>query len=159
METLSRGRDRDARDIWVDMGSHPLSLLLAWIPDGAILGAAPAVTMAGKEARALFDFGSGNSRCRVDLAVRDRPEGVPARRYGINGLMVDCGGRAGDDGVYRSVLSLGDREELGDDFMYRLIRQFTDAVLGREEHPMVPGRTGLRNLELQLELLAAAQTS
>jgi len=157
METLSRGRDREARDIWVDMGSHPLSLLLAWIPEGHILEPGPEVTMTGKEARAVFDFGSGESRCRVDIAVRDRPEGAPVRRYGINGVLVDCGGRAGEDGVYRSVLRLGNREELGDDFMYRLIRQFTAAVRGEEERPLVPGTTGLRNLQLQLELLAAAR--
>jgi len=157
METLSRGRDRDAHDIWVDMGSHPLSLLLAWIPEGDILGPGPEVTMTGEEARAVFDFGSGATRCRVDIAVRDRLEGAPVRRYGINGLLVDCGGRAGEDGVYRSVLRLGDREEEGEDFMYRLIRQFTSTVLGGEERPLVPGTTGLRNLQLQLELLAAAR--
>ena len=157
METLSRGRDRSARDIWVDMGSHPLSLLLAWIPEGTILESGPEVTMAGKEARAVFDFGSGEGRCRVDIAVRDRPEGTPVRRYGINGVLVDCGGRTGDDGVYRSVLRLGDREEVNEDFMHRLIRQFTAAVLGEVEQPPVPGAIGLRNLQLQLELLAAAR--
>ena len=41
--------------------------------------------------------------------------------------------------------------------MHRLIRQFTATVLGEEERPLVPGATGLRNLELQLELLAAVR--
>lgn len=157
METLSRGRDRSARDIWVDMGSHPLSLLLAWIPDGELVGDAPTVTMEGREARAIFDFGAGDCRCRVDIAVRDRPEGSPARRFGVNGDVVDCGGRAGADGVYRSVLSLGEEAEEGEDFMHLLIRQFTAVVLGDEDDPILPGSTGLRNLELQLELLAAAR--
>jgi len=159
METLARGRNRTAREIWVDMGSHPLSLLLAWRPDGEILASTAEVSLAGNEARAVFDYGNAQNCCQVDIAVRDRPDGVPVRRFGINGALADCSGRPGDDGLYRSVLSQGEREEVGDDFMHRLIRQFTAAVLGDEAHPLVTGATGLRNLQLQLELLAAAQST
>ena len=36
METLARGRHRSAAEVWIDMAPHPLSMLLAWMPDGVI---------------------------------------------------------------------------------------------------------------------------
>lgn len=156
METLSRGRRRDGAEIWVDMGSHPLSLLLAWLPDGAIDPASLEAEFAGHQARVRFDFNAEGHRCLCDIAVRDRSEGLLTRRFGIDGVLVDCEGRADDDGVYRSVLRRGGTEVTGQDFMSLLIAQFAATVRGTETGPIVTGATGVRNLELQLQVYSAA---
>jgi predicted dehydrogenase len=156
METLARGRERTARDVWIDMGPHPLSLLLAWMPEGEIVSGSLEAVLAGSEARAGFTFRDAASACEAQIAVRDLTDGSPLRQFGINGVLVECEGRAGEDGVYRSVLRQGSCEEVDEDFMFRLIRQFTRAVAGGGS-PLTPGTLGRRNLQLQLEILAAAE--
>ena len=156
LETLSRGRERDSEAIWEDMGSHPLSLLLAWIPEGEIEAGSLQVESQGSGFHATFDFVDGVDRCAVDLCVRDRPDGKPLRRFGVNGVIADCEGRADANGVYRAVLSCGGHEVVEEDFMARLIREFSEAVTGGGPPP-VAGSIGVRNLELQLEILEAAR--
>jgi len=156
METLSRGCQRDGAEIWVDMGSHPLSLLLAWMPDGVIDPDSLEAEFAGRQAKSRFDFNAEGRRCHCDIAVRDRREGPPTRRFGVNGVLVDCEGRADSDGVYQSVLRREGTEVMGQDFMSLLIAQFAATVSGVESGPLVSGATGVRNLELQLQIYNAA---
>ena len=156
METVARGRSRSAEEIWVDMGPHPLSLLLAWLPGGAIEPASLEVEFAGGEARARFNFIDAAGSCHCEIVVRDLLEGQPVRRFGINGLLVDCTGRSTTDGTYCSVLSSGDAEQLGEDFMSLLIAQFAQSTLQPDLLPLVPGAVGLRNLELQMQILQNA---
>ncbi|MBT4498230.1 MAG: Gfo/Idh/MocA family oxidoreductase [Gemmatimonadetes bacterium] len=157
METLARGRQRSAAEIWIDMGPHPLSLLQAWIPDGVIDGGSLRVEFEGRGATTRFDFIAPQGSCSCEIAVRDRDEGSPVRRFGVNGLIVDCGGRADAEGVYRSVLSLGDEEVLGEDFMSLLIGCFVEAVRTPGAALPVSGEVGLRNLELLIQVLEQAR--
>ena len=156
METLSRGRQRDGAEIWVDMGSHPLSLLLAWMPDGVIDTDSLEAEFSGCQARSSFEFNADGRRCHCDIAVGDRLEGPLTRRFGVDGVLVDCGGRADSDGVYRSILQREGNEILGQDFMSLLIAQFAATVRGAEAEPIITGATGVRNLELQLQIYNAA---
>jgi predicted dehydrogenase len=157
MESVSRGRQRDARTMWIDMGPHPLSLLLGWFPGGAIEPSSLRVEFAGSQAQAEFDFVAGGESCRAQIFIRDRREGSPVRRFGINGLVVDCFGRAGADGAYQSVLKQGETELAGEDFMYLLIAQF-DQALDQGKAPPVDAAAGARNLELQLQILQKAES-
>ena len=156
METVARGRRRSAEEIWIDMGPHPLSLLLAWIPEGAIEPASLEVELVVGEARARFDFVYSAGSCRCEIVVRDLLEGQPVRRFGINGLLVNCAGRPTADGTYCSVLSSGAAEQLGEDFMSLLVAQFAQSTIAPDLVPLVPGAIGLRNLELQLQILQHA---
>ena len=156
METLARGRQRSPFQIWIDMGSHPLSLLLAWIPDGAIAAESLRVDFQGCEARARFDFVSAQGRCPSEIVVRDLEEGAPVRRFGVNGAVVDCSGRPDESGAYCAVLSRGAEEEVGTDFMSLLVSQFIAAVEEPQKPVPVSGETGLRNLELLVEVLQGA---
>jgi hypothetical protein len=140
------------------MGPHPLSLLLAWIPGGAIIAESLAVEFQGSAAQARFDFVSAQGCCRSEIVVRDREEGVPVRRFGVDGVIVDCGGRPDASGAYRAVLSRGGQEVVGTDFMSLLIAQFVAAVRAPQLPVPVPGETGLRNLELQVQILQRAQS-
>jgi len=156
METLARGRERSPLQIWIDMGPHPLSLLLAWIPDGAIAAESLQVDFQGHEARARFDFVSAQGRCASEITVRDLEDGAPARRFGVNGEIVDCSGRPDANGAYRTVLSRGAEEAVGTDFMSRLISEFVAAVEEPQKPVPVSGETGLRNLELLAQVLQQA---
>lgn len=156
METLARGRQRSPAQIWVDMGPHPLSLLLAWIPDGAIAAESLQVDFEGCEARVRFDFVAAQGRCPSEIVVRDLEEGAPVRRFGVNGKIVDCSGRPDENGAYRAVLSRGEQETVGTDFMSLLIAQFVEAVEEPQKPVPVAGETGLRNLELLVQILQRA---
>ncbi|MCY3667337.1 MAG: Gfo/Idh/MocA family oxidoreductase [Gemmatimonadetes bacterium] len=156
METLARGRRRSAAEVWIDMASHPLSMLLAWMPDGVIESASLQVVSGSGEVRACFSFADSSGSCRCEIIVRDLHEGQPLRRFGVNGFLVDCTGRSAPDGTYCSVLSKGESELIGDDFMSLLIAQFAKAAVQSKLAPLVSGEVGLRNLELQLQVLQNA---
>ena len=156
METLARGRRRSAAEVWIDMASHPLSMLLAWMPDGVIESASLQVVSGSGEVRACFSFADSSGSCRCEIIVRDLHEGQPLRRFGVNGFLVDCTGRSAPDGTYCSVLSKGESELIGDDFMSLLIAQFAKAAVQPKLAPLVSGAVGLRNLELQLQVLQNA---
>ncbi len=156
METLARGRRRSAAEVWIDMAPHPLSMLLAWMPDGVIEPASLQVVSGSGEVRACFSFANSAGSCLCEIIVRDLHEGQPLRRFGVNGFLVDCTGRPAPDGTYCSVLSTGESELVGDDFMSLLIARFTEAAIQPKLTPLVSGEVGLRNLELQLQVLQNA---
>ncbi len=155
MESVSRGRRRDARTMWIDMGPHPLSLLLSWVPGGVMDPDTLQVEFAGGQARVEFDFVSGGDVCRSRIFIRDRQEGQPVRRFGVNDFTVDLQGRADAGGGYQAVLRHGEAEAVGEDFMSLLIAQFLRAI-PRRQPPLVSGAMGVRNLELQLQVLQRA---
>jgi len=155
METLARGRERSPAQIWVDMGPHPLSLLLAWLPDAELDAGSLEISFTSRHARIAGTVAGGHGACRCEMVVRDREGGAPVRRFGINGVLADCTGRTDADGIYRSVLSLGDAEEVGADFMSLLIRDFDDACM-RSRRPRISGEVGLRNLHLQISIMREA---
>ena len=159
METGAQARSRDAAAVWVDMGPHPLSLLLSWMPDGVIDTDSVQVEFAGNEASAAFDFVAGKETCHSEIIVRDLEAGKPVRRFGVNGVVVDCEGRSDRDGVYQAVLRRGEREVVGDDFMALLIARFVESIKDSRKRPLVSGEAGRRNLELQLEILQRVHES
>ena len=159
METVARGRVRNSSDIWVDMGSHPLSLLLSLHPDGRVKTNSLNTHFGSGEARVEFDFETSTGNCCVDIVVRDRQEGSPTRRFGVDGFIVDFMGRPDEFGVYRSVLSRDSDESVGEDFMSLLIKDFCSVVSGERNSPVVSGEVGLRNLELQLQVMKAIDSA
>ena len=156
METLARGRRRSAAEVWIDMAPHPLSMLLAWMPDGVIEPESLRVVSGSGEVRAYFSFADSAGSCRCEIIVRDLHAGQPLRRFGVNGFWVDCTGRSAPDGTYCSVLSTGESELIGDDFMSLLIARFAEAAVQPKLAPLVSGEVGVRNLELQLQVLQNA---
>lgn len=156
METLARGRRRSAVEVWIDMAPHPLSMLLAWMPDGVIEPESLQVVSGSGGVRACFSFVGSSESCRCEIIVRDLHEGQPLRRFGVNGFLVDCTGRPTPDGTYCSVLSTSESELVRDDFMSLLIARFTEAAIQSALTPLVSGEVGLRNLELQLQVLQNA---
>ena len=155
METLSRGQPRDATSIWVDMGPHPLSLILAVWPMATLLPESLQVRFADRTAEASFTVDSAGHTCDCRVKVRDRDAAPLTRRFAFDGRVVDLAGRGGDDGVYRSAMTADGVEDLGNDFMSLLIQQFARVVSGDEPEALVPSHTAVRNLNIQASILAA----
>ena len=126
------------------------------MPAGAIVKESLQVEFKGGEARCTFEFVHGQEVCRCEVIVRDVSAGAPVRRFGVNDFIVDIAGRTGSDGIYQTVLAHGDREVWGDDLMYLLIAQFIEAIKEPQTTPLAAGEIGLRNLELQQQVLQFA---
>ncbi|HJP32359.1 MAG: Gfo/Idh/MocA family oxidoreductase [Candidatus Latescibacteria bacterium] len=156
METLARGTLRNAASIWVDMGPHPLSLILSVWPGAVLLEESMQINFSGHTAEAKFAIEAQGHRCQCRVVVRDREGGPLTRRFSFDDHTVDLGGRADQTGVYRSVMIRDGVDDLADDFMYLLIQQFTQVVSGGAVTPLVPCSVAMRNLQLQTTILAAA---
>lgn len=158
MDMESKGGVKEFEVIWLDLASHPLSMLMELVPHGDMEPDSLRLGIGRKRNTARFRFGSpGSGSTAVELVLGDVAEGTPRRRFGVNGYVVDVGGKADEQGVYRSVLRSPDGETVFEDTMHTTIAAFVEAVRGNRAGPLVSGETGLRNLELQLGMLDRAQ--
>ena len=158
MESVGLAHRRSANEMWIDMAPHPLSLILKWMPMGAIVTDSLQVEFTGGEAGSRFEFADGQEICRCEIIVRDISAGDLVRRFGVNDFVVEFEGRTGSDGIYQTVLRHGNREVWGDDFMCLLIAQFVQSIKEPRTTPLATGETGLRNLELQLQIMQFAHS-
>ncbi|MCS6862872.1 MAG: Gfo/Idh/MocA family oxidoreductase, partial [Abditibacteriales bacterium] len=93
MESKGAGGQREYDDIWLDMGPHPLSLLMAWLPGGRLQEDGARCEIARKETRVTFNYLSASGEpCAVRIICRNIAEGTPIRRFGIDGFIVDYSG-------------------------------------------------------------------
>lgn len=144
-------------EIWRDLGSHPVSVMMAFCGYGRIDPKSLDVTCAEKEFDARFVFvPEAGPPCECHLRACNVPEGDLVRRLGINGHLMDYEGRRDDDGVYRAYCTMEGEELWWDDFVQISIRRFVAAVRG-EERPLATIRDGLANLGFQLQILMAAR--
>lgn len=144
------------REIWLDLMPHTLSMLLALCPDAALRAGSIRATMTETSSDAEFDVIAGGSPCHVALRAAKLPEAPFPRRFGFDGQIADVGTAPDAQGVYHGTLRLGQRERACDDFMKTSIGRFCAAVRG-EGPPLVDSHTALRNLELMLATLDAAE--
>ena len=153
MESKGSGGQKEYDDIWVDLASHPISLVLKWVPDGHLDEASMRCVISRKDNVAQFDWvRPDGARCSVRAELGNIREGTPVRRLGVNGLIVDYAGRNDTDGVFKTFLTVGNEVLKLDDLMRLAVRQYTQAVRTGGT-PLVTGEEGRRNLEIQLKLL------
>jgi len=157
----SKGKaGRKGRAIWVDLGSHPIGALLAWIPEGVVDAERVEGALSADRVVAQFDVlaGSGD-RSAVQIVTANAPKGSPPRRHiGLNGFVVDVEGKADEQGIFRTVLHHEGAERWSEDLMHTTIRRFLEAVQEDDEARIcATGAVGLRNLELQIEMLEALE--
>jgi len=158
MQMESRGTKggREYEAIWHDLVAHPLSVLLALVPEGQVDWGSVKCVLEPQRNECTFDFvPPGGPACRARILLRNVPEGPMERQFTINGVNVKYEGRNDEDGVYCAYLMQGDTETKARDFMEASITRFAQAAQG-EGSPLVTGEVGLRNLELQLRLLEGA---
>ncbi|MDA0745282.1 MAG: Gfo/Idh/MocA family oxidoreductase [bacterium] len=153
MEVKGRKGRKLGEEIWVDVGPHPLSLVIGFLPEGRIDfdGATFEISERGNRAEFLCTGPQGD--CRVELVLRDIAEGSPVRRFGVNDFLVDWEGYADEKGVYRALLKHGEDVIRCNDFLHLWIESFARVVRGEGGAVPVSGEDGLRNLEYQVEFL------
>ena len=156
MEMKGRRGPKAREDIWIDLASHPLSLVLGFLPEGEIDWATASCTIDERENRASFDVITPEGRCDVRFVLRDIDVGVPVRQFGVNGFLVNWEGFADDEGIYRARLVHGDEAVICDDFMHILIGEFGKHVRGEGGQVVVSGADALKNLQYQIALLKLA---
>lgn len=149
---------RKVERIWVDLASHPLSVLLGWIPDAQLDPGTVRGAVVEDRVWATFDVfvedrqkGASDRPIRVEIHTAN--SGTPQRRLGVNGLLVDVEGRNNAEGVFRTALRYGGKEWMIEDLMHTTIRGFLSAVQ-KNDPALIPasGEMGLKNLMLQLRV-------
>lgn len=149
-------RERNVYDIiWRELSPHCLSVMRAFCGAGVVDYKTAHLTLGEKQCRAQFAYErDGGESCECEIVVGTETQGPLTRRFGINGLIVDYEGRNDANGVFRTYLKSGEVEAESDDFMYLSMRELLLAVTGQIPEPPVTLAEGLRNEEMQLEILA-----
>lgn len=158
MESRGGAEGTDFEQIFVDLGPHPLSVLMGFCGRGAMDEETATCTVEQKMVEAKFDYVmDGGGVCRAHIVCCNRPEGPLVRRFGINDLLVDYEGRNDESGTYRAWLSREATEVGAQDFVEASIERFVGAIRGEVERPLATVAEGLANLQMQLRLLARAR--
>lgn len=144
------------RDIVVDLMPHPLSILLALLPEAELRPGTVRAAIGNESSTVRFEAAAGGRACAVEIRVAKLPEPPFPRRFGLNGQIADVGTVPDERGAYRGMLRLGGRERVCDDFMRTSLARFCRAAR-REGPPLVPPSAALRNLELLLAALDEAE--
>ena len=140
------------RDIVVDLLPHPLSVLLALVPEAELRPGSVRATIGREASEVKLEVTAAGRTCAATFRLAKLPEPPFPRRFGLNDQIAEVGTRADAAGVYRGTVRLGSAERLCDDFMRTSVERFTRAVRG-EGQPLVPAKAALRNLELLLATL------
>ncbi len=144
------------RDIVLDLMPHPLSVLLALVPEAELRPGSVRASIGHEASEVRLDVAAGPRTCSVRLRMAKLPDAPFPRRFGLNDQIAEVGTRPDAQGVYRGTVSLGGQERLCDDFMKTSLERFCRAARG-EGQPLVTARAALRNLELLLATLDEAE--
>ena len=157
MEVKGRKGPKRFEEIWIDVGPHPLSLVAGFLPEGRIDFGSARCRIEERSNEAGFQYVGNGSSCEVEINLRDIDEGSPIRRFGVNDFLVDWGGYADDDGVYRALLKHGGEEYHCNDFLHIFIEEFAKAARGENGKVVVSGRDGVLNQEYLVGLLCLSK--
>jgi hypothetical protein len=131
---------------------------MAFLPDGEPSFASASCVVRQNEVAAELDYRSPEGVCHAILETGNTPPDQPiVRRFGVNGRLVDYEGRNDESGVFCAYLRGGDREVKATDFVQTSLTRFIAAAAGATAAPLATGADGVRNLEIQLRLLAMAR--
>ncbi len=140
-------------DLLIEIASHPLSMLLAWLPEGHMMQEGIKCDVAHKEARAHFGYQHAKGICNVEIVCRHVGTTTLLRRFGTNGFIVDCFGKKDEQQFFKTYLRYGKDEIACEDFMQQSIRHFIQAAEKNDPRLMLTsGEQGYRNLVMQEQL-------
>jgi len=142
-------------DICLDLLPHPLSELLALLPDAELRPGSVRAAIGAESSTVQFQLTIGGRACSAHVRVGKLPQPPFVRSFGLNGQIAQIDVRPDAQGVYRGCVRLGDRERVCDDFMKTSIERFCQAARG-EGQPLTSGRAALRQLEFLLAILEEA---
>ena len=144
-------------DIWIDLASHPLSLMLRLLPQAVFVAESAACTIRRQEVVAEFEMElPEGARCPVEIELRNIYDGAMVRRFAVNGFPAELAGGNDERGIYRTFVVAGGERRQCEDLVHTSVRRFVETVRGQGE-PLATAAEGLRNLEIQLALFGAAR--
>ncbi len=143
--------------IWIDLASHPLSVLMALAGPGDLVPGSETCRVADTEVHGALRYQTANGRTvAAEIVVGNVPAGPLVRRFGVDGELADYEGRNDETGVFAAYLTLGEHELKATDFMRTSIERFVSAIRGAGS-PLCPIADGFTNLQIQLGLLMAGR--
>ncbi len=158
MESRGGAEGTDFEQIFIDLGPHPISVMMGFCGPGRMVTESASCTVEQKRVVARFDYEmESGGVCAVEILCMNRPEGDLIRRFGINDLSADYEGRNDAEGVYRAYLTYDGEESCHQDFMEASLERFVSAVRGTAKRPLATVAEGCENLRMQLALLAVAE--
>lgn len=144
-------------EIWIDLASHPLSLVLRLLPQARLVKRGARCVIRRDEVVAEFEMESpGGERCAVSIELRNVYDQPMVRQLSVNGFVADLSGANDERGVYRSYLSAGGERIERQDLVHTSVGRFVAALRGEGE-PLASADEAYRNLEMQLALFSIAR--
>lgn len=151
------GGPHEYEEIWVALGSHPLSLTLRLLPEASLIEASASCVMRRHEVTAQFEMERADGqRCPVAIELRNVFQGSMARRFAANGFWADLSGGNDERGVYRTFIAAAGDCVQCEDLMHTSVRRFAQAAQSEGE-PLATGAEALCNLQIQLALFRVAR--
>ncbi len=144
------------RDIVIDLLPHPLSVLLALVPEAELRPGSVRANVGQEATTVALEVTAGGRTCAVSLRVAKLAEPPFPRRFGLNDQIAEVGTRPDERGAYRGTVTLGGQERVCEDFMRTSLERFCRAARG-EGPPLVTAKAAMRNLELLLATLDEAE--
>jgi predicted dehydrogenase len=153
METKGAPRSpHGPAEVWVDLGPHPFALLEALVPGGHVDVETERLTGEGHEVIYEFRWQASSHQPRVRFELRRIKDAAPARRFGVDGFLVDYEGR-NQGGDFVAVLKAGDEERVGEDYMRASVRCFMEAAQAADpKRVLFSGEAALRHLAEQVRV-------
>lgn len=146
--------------VLMDLGSHPLGLLLALLPGAVMLEHTVAVSVERYRTLAAFDCmapsesGKLEHRCSVALSLGKSPE--PTREIEVNGLRLSYEGLPDGEGGFRAYLKCADITAECEDPMRMTVRAFLAEIEGEEPAGISRAIDALAALDMLYTLQRAA---
>ena len=157
MQLESRHTNKTYERVWVDIATHPISMLMAFCGPGDIVPGSGRLAVGREYGHAHFTYQPVDGPpCEAEVLVRAWCTEGTARKFGINDMLVDYAGRNDENGVYCTYLSREGVEHKSDDFMYVSLKRFVDAVRGDIDAPLADIGSGYTNQLLHYGLMENA---
>jgi len=152
IESKGGGGAHQYETIFVDLVPHPLSFLLAAVPNAQIVRESIDCRVGQKETIVTLECRrSDGGICAARFELRNIADGTPSRRLGINDFVLTYEGRNDENGQFRAYLVNPDGERAHDDFVLTNMQRFVAAITG-DGTPLVKADTALDGFDLQLDL-------
>jgi predicted dehydrogenase len=169
VETFNPNAPREARELWMDLAPHPISIAQYLAGAGAVLVEDSVRVMHAEDnektqVTARFQINCADGRllmCRIILRALDGTflDRKPLRRFAFNGRVVAYNGIVTPDGAYRAQYTAPDGyDNLYLDPVEYLISDFLAAIRERRS-PLISGEFGMQNLEWLIKTVGSFETA
>lgn len=152
IESKGGGGAHEYETIFVDLIPHPISFLLAAVPNAQIVDESIDCRVGQKETIVTLECRRADGgTCAARFELRNIADGAPSRRLGINDFVLTYEGRNDENGQFKAYLVNPDGERAYDDFVLTNMQRFVAAIAG-DGAPLVKADAALAGFDLQLAL-------